>query len=123
MPKRKKYSSTESDVNIHNGKTWTVIDWLTTIWKSDHSDKIKTEMLPSCSRISNTVWLHHKDSNKMLEEKARWELHKNAARYFEESLETARYKRAAVQPLTSHHTNYPSKTNKILLKKQERTHK
>ena len=36
-------SSTESDVNKHIGRAQTAIDRLTTIWKSDLSDKIKRE--------------------------------------------------------------------------------
>ena len=36
-------SSTESDVNIHIGNSWTAIDRLLTIWKSDLSNKIKEE--------------------------------------------------------------------------------
>ena len=38
-------SSTESDVNIRVGKTWSAIDWLTTIQESDSSDEIKLEFL------------------------------------------------------------------------------
>ena len=34
-------SCTESDDNVCIGKAWTVIDISVTIWKSDHSDKIK----------------------------------------------------------------------------------
>ena len=36
-------------------------------------------IFPSCKRVSTTVWLHYFDFNEMLEEKARWELHKSAA--------------------------------------------
>ena len=69
-------------------------------------------ILPSCSHVSATVWLHHLDSNKMLGEKARWELHKVAMCCFEQILETALYKTAAVRSLTSHLTNQPGKKNK-----------
>ena len=34
-------SSTESNINIRVRKTWTAIDKLSTMWKSDRSDKIK----------------------------------------------------------------------------------
>ena len=34
-------SSTESDINICQAKEWTTIDWLSIIWKSNLSDKIK----------------------------------------------------------------------------------
>ena len=36
-------SSTECDVNIHQAKVWTAIDWLSIIWKWDQSDKIKRD--------------------------------------------------------------------------------
>ena len=36
-------SSTERDVNIGIGKAWTATDRLSTIWKSDLSDKINRE--------------------------------------------------------------------------------
>ena len=35
---------------------------------------------------TNYSGLHHLDSNEMLREKARWELHKNAACHFEQIL-------------------------------------
>ena len=34
--------------------------------------------LSSCGCVNTTVWMHHMDANKTYEEKARWELHKNA---------------------------------------------
>ena len=34
-------SSTENDNNMHLAKTWTAIDWLLIIWKSDLSNEIK----------------------------------------------------------------------------------
>ena len=80
------------------------------------------EILPSCSHISIIVWLQHLDSNKMPGEKARWELHKNAACCFEQILEAAPYKTAVVRPLTSYLINHPSKTSKTccaLLKKDK----
>ena len=42
-------SPTESDVNIHACKAWTVIDRLTTRWKSDLSEKIKWECFQAVS--------------------------------------------------------------------------
>ena len=38
-------SSTESNVNICIEKTWTTIDWLSIIWKSDFSVKIKQDFI------------------------------------------------------------------------------
>ena len=58
--------------------------------KSDLSDKIKkTRILPSCNRVSITVWLHHLESNETPWEKANWELCKNAAYRFGQIMEAA----------------------------------
>ena len=62
---------------------------------------------------STTVWLHPLEFNETLREKATRVLHA--------VLEEAPHKTAAV--LTTHLTNHPSKTSKILLVKKERTHK
>ena len=78
------------------------------------------EILPSSSHISTNVWLHHSNFNKILQEKARWEIHKDIACCFEQKLEAAPYKTAAVRPLTTHLTNHPSKilgtTGKVRIK-------
>ena len=50
-------SYTESNVNIQINKSWSLIDKLKTIWKSDLSDRIG--ILLRCSCVSTTVWLHH----------------------------------------------------------------
>ena len=58
--------------------------------------------------------------------KATWELCKDAAYCFEQIPEAATYKTVALQPLTSHFTNHPSKMNKTcwtLLLKHGLTHK
>ena len=70
--------STEKDVNICVGKTWTASDRLLIIWKSDLSDKIRKGILSTGSYVSTTVWLHHLDINKILRKNARLELHKYA---------------------------------------------
>ena len=75
--------------------------------------------------VSTTAWMHHMDAYKTHEEKVRWQLHKNATSCFEQVLETTLHKTAAVQPLTSHFKNHPSKTNKtweIFLEKPWWTH-
>ena len=82
--------STKNDINIHIRKAWTSIDRLSIIWKSDFSNKIKEEFL-----------------------QAEVEPLKDATCYFQIILEAVTYKIASVQPLTSHLTNHPSKTNKI----------
>ena len=51
--------------------------------------------LPSCRYVSTTVWLHHLDCNEKHREKARWEIGKDAAHFFEQILEVALYKRAS----------------------------
>ena len=64
--------------------------------------------------------------NKMLEEKLNGIYTRIAACFFEQILEAACYKTAAIQPLTSDLTNLPSKTNKTwwaLLEKQGQAQK
>ena len=53
-------------------------------------------ILPSCIHVSITTWLHHLDLKKMLGEKARWELHKDAMCCFEQVLEVEPVNTAAV---------------------------
>ena len=62
--------------------------------------------LPSCSHVSTTVWLYHLNFNETPEEKARWELHKALACYFEPILEVTPFKTAAVQLFTTHLINH-----------------
>ena len=38
---RSSVSSTETDINPRLAKAWTAIDWLSVIWKSDLTDKMK----------------------------------------------------------------------------------
>ena len=88
--------------------------------------KKKTEILPSHCSVSTIAWLNHLDFNEMLEEKARWEPHKDATCYLEQILKTIPNKTAAVRPLTSYLTNHQNKTNKTCqaqLEKQGLTHK
>ena len=44
-------------------------------------------------------------------EKAKLELHKVTTCYFQQIFEAAAFKTAVIQPLISHLTNHPSKTN------------
>ena len=103
-------SSTESAINIHIGKAWTVIDRLSTIWKSDLSDEIKRKyfqavtlsvLLFGCTSWSLTKCL----------EKSLIGTHKDAV--FNKSWEQQPTK----QPLKA------SKTCRKLLEKYKRTHK
>ena len=57
--------------------------------------------------------LQHLDTSQTYGEETRWELHYNAARCFEQILDSASKKKkktSAVWSLTSHLSNYPSKT-------------
>ena len=48
------------------------------------------------------------DANRMYEEKAWQQLHKNDESNIEQVLEAAPHKSAAIWPPTTHHKNYPS---------------
>ena len=62
--------------NVSIGEAWNAIDRLTTIWKSDLSDKLKCEFFQAVA-VSAIVWLHHLEFNQVLEEKDKWELYKD----------------------------------------------
>ena len=65
--------------------------------------------------------MHHMDADKMYWEKTRQLPHKNATSYAERILKAIPHETTTVQPLTSHLSSYPSKTNKAyeaLLEKQ-----
>ena len=51
---------------------------------------------------------HYLDANKTTGEKARRQLHKNAASNIEQVLEATPHEAPTIQPPTSHHENYPS---------------
>ena len=70
--------------------------------------------------------MHYMDANKKAGEKARRQLHQNAASNIEQVLEATPNKAPTIRPPTSHHENYPSYTNqtyKTLLEKQGQAHK
>ena len=52
--------------------------------------------------------MHYLDVNKTAGEKARWQLHKNAASNIEQVLEATPYKAPTIRPPTSNHDNYQS---------------
>ena len=86
----------------------------------------KTGFLPNCCCVNITVWMYHMNTNKTYREKAKWELHKNDTSYFKQILEATPHKTTAVQLLTFHLKDHPSKMNKTcrtLLLQQEWTHK
>ena len=80
--------------------------------KSDLTDKMKTQFLPSSSRVGTAIWMHYMDANQTDGEKAWWQLHKNTAINIEQVLEaTPPHKAAAIQPPTTHHKNYQNQMN------------
>ena len=108
-------SSTESDVNICIGKAWTAIDRLARICKPDLSHKICGFFQPVAMSVlvcDCTSWT----LTKGLATKLHWGP-KDTAFCFEQTLEAALYKTAAVWPLVSHLTNHISKMSKTLLEK------
>ena len=52
--------------------------------------------------------MHYLDANETAEEKARRQLHKNAASNIEQILEAAPHKAPTIPPPTSNHENYQS---------------
>ena len=66
------------------------------------------QFLPSSGRIDTAIWMHDLDANKTAKEKARRQLHKNAASNIEQVLEAKPHKAPTIRPPTSHHENYQS---------------
>ena len=66
------------------------------------------QFLPGSCRIDTAVWMHYMDANKTAGEKARRQLHKNAASNIEQVLVATPNKTPTIRPPASHHKNYPS---------------
>ena len=66
------------------------------------------QFLPSCGRVDTVIWMYYLDANKTAEEKARRQLHKNAASNIEQVLEATPHKAPTIRPPASHHENYSS---------------
>ena len=98
-------SSTEKDIDTRLTKAWTAIDKLSIIWKSDLTDKMKRSFFRAAVV---SIWMHHLGANKTAGEKARRQLHKNAASNIEQVLKATTHKAPPIWPPTSHHENYPS---------------
>ena len=62
----------------------------------------------SSGRIDTATWMHYLDANKTAREKARRQLHKNAASNIEQVLEATPHKAPIIRPPASHNENYPS---------------
>ena len=71
--------STEKDIETRLTKAWTAINRLSTIWKSDLTDKMKRSFfqaaVTSILLYGCTTWTLTKRAG----EETRWQLHKNAA--------------------------------------------
>ena len=66
------------------------------------------QFLPDSGRVDTAVWMHYLDTNKTAGEKARRQLHKNAASNIEQVLAATPHKAPTIRPPTPHHENYPS---------------
>ena len=97
--------STENDINTWLAKTWTAIDCLMVIWKSDLTDKIKRSFFQA---VVVSILLYRcttRTLTKEFGEKPWRQLQKNTASNIEQVLEATPHKAAAIRPLTSHHEN------------------
>ena len=68
----------------------------------------ETQLITSSSRNHTAIWMHYLDAKKVAGEKARRQLHKNAASNIEQVLEATPHKAPTIRPPTPHHENYPS---------------
>ena len=68
----------------------------------------ETQFLSGSGRIDTTIWMHYLDANKAAVEKARRQLHKNAACNIEQVLAATAHKAPTIRPPTAHHENYTS---------------
>ena len=116
-------SSTEKDIDTRLTKTWTAIDKLSIMQKSDLTDKMKPSLFQaavmSILLYGCTTWT----LTKRLEKK---QLHKNIASNIEQVLAATSHKAPTIRPPASHHENYPSltkQTRRTLLEKKGRAHK
>ena len=64
-------SSTETDINMRRAKAWTAIDWLSVMWKSDLTDKMKRSFFQaavmSILLYRCTTWMLTKRMEKKLD--------------------------------------------------------
>ena len=100
--------STEKDIETRLTKAWTAIDRLSTIWKSDLTDKMKRSFfqaaVTSILLYGCTTWTLTKTAG----EETRWQLHKNAACNPEQVLAATPHKTPTVRPPAPYHENYSS---------------
>ena len=91
----------KKDIDTRLTNAWTAIDKLSVIWKSDLTNEMKTQFLPSSGRIDTAVWMHHLDANKTVGEEARRQLHKNVASNIKQVLATTPHKAPTMRPPAS----------------------
>ena len=70
--------------------------------------KSETQFLPGSGPVDTAVWMHYLDANKTAGEKARQQLHKNAASNIEQVMEATPHKAPTIRPPTTNPQNYPS---------------
>ena len=95
--------STEKDIETRLTKAWTAINRLSTIWKSDLTDKMKR----SFCHIDTAI-VHYMDADKTAGEETRWQLHKNAACNPEQVLAATPHKTPTVRTPAPYHEIYSS---------------
>ena len=97
---------------MRQAKTWTAIEKLSVIQKSDLSDRIKWNFFQAAFGVSSTIWMHHMDADTMYGEKAEREVRKNDTCYMEQILKATSHETTVVRPSASYLWNNPYKTNK-----------
>ena len=100
--------STKKDIKTRLTKSWTAINRLSTIWKSDLTDKMKRSFFQAAVTSILAIWMHYMDANKTAGEETRWQLHKNAACNPEQVLAATPHKTPTVRPPAPFHENYSS---------------
>ena len=54
----------QTDINTRLAKAWAPIDRLSVIWKSELTDKYKTQFFPSSGRVDTAICMYYMDANK-----------------------------------------------------------
>ena len=90
---------------------------IVSLWCCRWQYNMKPGFLQSCSCVSTTVWLHHLNFNEMPG------INRGCCGLFWTNPKSCILQTAFVWPLTSQHTNRPSKTNQTSSSTTERTYK
>ena len=93
--------STEKDIETRLTKAWTAINRLSTIWKSDLTDKMKRSFFQAAV---TSILLYGCTAG----EETRWQLHKNAACNPQQVLAATPHKTPTVRPPAPYHEHYSS---------------